>query len=361
MAERPTTPNAVYAARPTVRVDSQEFPLVTELLQAMQMTEHEGGMSALELTLSNVASNPEGGAAYAFEDDRILKLGARITVYAGDASAPHEIFQGTITGIEAEWPPDDAPSLTVLAEDVFQRARMVRRTKIHDTATVAGLARELANQLGLTPVVDGLSESIGTQVQLNESDLAFVRRLLARYDGEMQVVGTELHVSPRSDVQRGTVELRMHSQLHRARVLADLAHQVTEVTVGGWDAAQGQRASGTSTGANLGPGTGRRGADVLRDALGARSHHVAHLAIQNETEARAVADAAFDGRARRFVVVDGTAEGNASLRVGTQVTLRGLGRRFDNTYAVTTARHRFDQLRGYETDFTAECAYWGNP
>src|SRR5919204_673123 len=106
----------------------------------------------------------------------------------------------------------------------------------------------------------------------------------------------------------------------RARVLADLAHQVTEVTVGGWNAKRGERVGGTSSGASLGPGSGRTGAELLRDALGERSHHIAHLAVGTDDEARAVADAAFDGRARRFLVVDGTADGNPALRVGTNVT-----------------------------------------
>jgi phage protein D len=358
MPERPTTREATSYQRPSVRVDTQEFPKVSELMLEMEMTEREGGLSALELRLSNVASD-DASSDLAFEDDRILKLGAAIAVYAGDASEPREVFQGTVTALEAEFTTDGAPTLVALAEDVFQRARMARRTKLRDDVTIADVARELAGQLGLTPVVTGLTENIGTQMQLNESDLAFLRRLLARYDADVQVVGTELHVSPRRDVQRGTLELALNSQLRRARVMADLAHQVTEVTVGGWNPKQGERVSGTSSGASLGPGSGRTGAQLLRDSLGERSHHIAHLAVTTDDEARALADAAFDGWARRFLVVDGTADGNPALRVGTNVTLTGMGGRFDNTYYVTFARHRWDESRGYETDFTAECAYLG--
>ena len=217
---------------------------------------------------------------------------------------------------------------------------------------------DLAGTLGLTPIIIGLRDKIGTYVQLNESDLAFLRRILARYDGDLQVVGTELHVSPRKDVRRGTLELQMHGQLRRARILADLAHQVTEVTVSGWDASRGQRVTGTSRGANLGPGIGRTGAQLLEDALGERSEHVGGLAVATREEAQALADAVFDQRARRFATAEATAEGNAALRIGAHVTLKQLGARFDNTYYVVYARHRYDLSRGYETDFSAECAYW---
>jgi phage protein D len=196
---------------------------------------------------------------------------------------------------------------------------------------------------------------------MNESDLAFLRRLLARHDGDVQVVGSELHVSPRDDVRRGAVELALHSQLRRATVLADLSHQVNEITVTGWDATRGARVTGRSTGAHRGPGRGRIGTELLPAALARRSHQIGHLAVSTDGEAGALADAAFDERQRRFVTVDGTAEGNPAVRVGTHVTLTGLGPRFSNTYYVTRCRHRYDLKLGYETDFTGECSFLGNP
>ena len=127
MAEKPTTPNAVYAARPTVRVDTQDYPKVSELILSMEMIESEGGMSALELKLSNIASDSSGGADFAFEDESIVKLGSQISVYCGDVTRPQEVFQGQVTGFEAEFPEADPPTLMLLAEDVFQAARMTRR------------------------------------------------------------------------------------------------------------------------------------------------------------------------------------------------------------------------------------------
>ena len=361
MPEQALATSAVYISTPTVKVDSQDAPKANQLLIGMQMTEAEAGMSAMELRFSNVASDARGSADLAFEDDSLLKLGAKIAVYCGGGSSQQEIFQGLITGLEADFPPGTPPELVVLAEDVFQQARMARRTKLYEDATVAQIAQQLASQLSLTPQITGFTENIGTQVQLNESDLAFLRRILRRYDGDMQVVGSELHVSPRGDVQRGTVSLDLTSQLRRARVVADLAHQVTEVTVNGWDVQQGRRASGTSTGARSGPGSGSSGASLLRDRIGARSEHIAHIEVRNSDEAKAVADAAFDARARGFVRVHATAEGNPQIRVGTHTTLHGMGGRFDNTYYVVSACHRYDMKRGYETDFDAESAFLGRP
>jgi phage protein D len=362
MPEATLSSMSVYSARPTIRVADQAYAKLNELLLAMEMTEQEGGMSALELRFSNVASDPEGGADLAFEDNQILKLGQAIALYAGDENSPREIFRGNITALEAVFPFSEEgarPELLVLAEDMLQQARMERHTAVHNAATISDLATQLAQRLSLTPVITGFSQQIGPQVQLNESDLAFLRRLLARYDGDIQVVGRELHVSPRSEVQREALELKMYSQLRKVRVLADLAHQVTEVQVTGWDVSQGRKVTGNSRGSQLGAGRGTPGARILSQTLGNRPHVISHLAVTTEAEAQALADTAFDQRARRFVCVEGSAEGNPMLRVGTQIQLIDLGRRFDNTYYVTRTCHHFDREQGYQTNFEAECAFFG--
>jgi phage protein D len=100
---------------------------------------------------------------------------------------------------------------------------------------------------------------------------------------------------------------------------------------------------------------------LLSGSLGRRTHQIGHLAVNTDDEARALADAVFDERQRRFVTASGTAEGNPAIRAGTHLRLTGLSPRFSNTYYVTHCCHRFDLERGYETDFTAESGFIGQP
>jgi Bacteriophage probable baseplate hub protein len=360
MPETSVSQEAIYRARPTLRFAGKEDIRASELILSMRLEENEGGMTTLELRLSNVASTTDGGAELAFVRNTSLKLGAPIEVYAGDEAQPREIFRGNVSAIEADFKMGSPPELTVLAEDALARARMARRSKTYAEMAPAAVARAIAGDLGLRPVIAGLDSPTGTWAQLNESDLAFLRRLLARFDADVQVVGEELHVSPRADVKRGSIELALYGQLSRARVLADLADQVTRSTARGWNAADGAAVDGTATsGTHLGPGSGRDGAAVLRDALDERAEHVGHVAVATRDEAQAVAEAAYDVRARRFVTVDGTCEGNSKLRVGAHVTLSSLMPEFDNTYYVVSACHLFDLRQGYRTDFRAECAFIG--
>src|SRR5215471_6490735 len=159
MPEPTLSRDAVYNAAPTVRVNGQEFPMVTEQMLSLEVKEHEGGLSSLELRVSNVASRDDNSSNLAFEDDQVLKLGAQIAIYGGDRNAPQELFRGAITALEAEFPETSPPELVVLAEDTFQQARMARRTKVWQNSSIADVARAVAGQLNLTPVISGLGDT----------------------------------------------------------------------------------------------------------------------------------------------------------------------------------------------------------
>ena len=230
MAEATLSQSAIYSARPTVRIAGAADARITELVMAMRMEEHEGGMSSLEMRFSNLAPTTDGGAELAFNADSSLKLGADIAVYAGDTAQPREIFRGKVTAMELEYKIGSGPELTVLAEDALSKARRARRSKIYTDQSPADVVNAVASDLGLRPVITGLASPVATWAQLNESALSFLRRLLGHFDADAQIVGDELQVSPRKDVSRGTVELALFGQLAKVRVIADLADQVSSVT-----------------------------------------------------------------------------------------------------------------------------------
>jgi len=361
MSESALSTLLLYSAKPTVRVDGEQHADVDALLRSMTMREQEGGLSSLELSYVNWRSRSDGRAGFAFEDEAIFKLGSEVKVYAGETQKPTEIFVGKVSALEISRDTEGPPRVVVVAEDGAQKARLARGIYVYEKKSLADIVKDIAGRMGCKPVVAGLDDPSSVEVQFNESDLAFLRRLLARHGADVQLVGSELQVSPRQDVRRNEIELRMDSQLARVRIVADLAHQVSEVRVTGFDPIQGKAVEGTGSGAAVGPGNGRTGKDVLTAALGKREQQTAHRLATTQSEARALAEDEFARRARRFVRVEGECEGNPALRVGSHVKLVDVSPRFDNTYYVTACTHRYDQKRGYSTEFRAESAYFGNP
>ncbi len=348
-----------YIATPTIRLNGQPNDRLATLITHFAMSEQAGGLSSMELRLSNSASIDTGGAEYAFDSDGDVQLGAEVVIGAGDASAPVEIFRGYITGLEGSFESDGPPTFVILAEDALQKARFERRTQVYESSSLGDIVTTIASGLGLTPQVTDLDQNFGTQVQMNETDLGFLRRLLARVDADVQVVGKELHASPRKDISRSTLTLTLGNELQSARITADLAHQITQSTVKGWDVQAGTSLDGDGQENALGPGKGTKGGDVMTQKFAARKHHSCHFATYNQAEVTAIADSVRNARARRFVRVRGVANGNPALRVGSNVTLSGVSNWFSNTFYIVSARHLYDQQNGYRTEFEGECAFLG--
>ena len=362
MPETSLSQTAIFSARPTLRIAGQEDARLSALLTAMRMEESEGGMSTLELHVTNWVATGDGHTEHAFDSGSTLCLGAELGVYAGDAATPRELFKGKVSALEMVCNYGAPPELVVLAEDALTAARHARRSQVYVDKSPADVVRAVAGNLGLQVGVAGLDSPVATWAQLNETDLGFLRRLLARFDADLQVVDSSLQVAARQDAGRGVIDLTLYSQLARVRICADLAHQVTASTIAGWNEKTGAAASGSATSlAHAGPGSGKSGIDWLQQVFGDRSEHLSAPAVATDPEAQAVAQAALDQRTRRFVRAEGLSEGNAQLRVGATVAISGVSPQFDNSYYVVRASHLFDMKQGYRTEFNAECAYLGGP
>ncbi len=353
--EIPVSVASVITARPTIAVDGAPIERLAFGLLHMIVNESIDCLAALELRLSNFASN-DRGAGLAFDAGSELALGAGITVDAGPLGAQQRIFDGRISALEAIAGEREPPALIVRAEDKLVAARLARRTRVYTDMSLDDLAQQIGRGLGLNVDARDLPRVTATFAQFNESDLAFLRRVLARHDCTLRIDGRSLLVSSRI-ANGATIDLALGSQLRRAQVAADLAHQCTGVTASGWDAEQGSAFTASGTGTQLGAGRGVTGAEMLRRSFGERTEHLGALACVDAGEADALTRAAFDQRARRFVTARGSVEGNPLLRAGTIVALSGLGTRFDNSYEVVECSHRFDLQQGYQTDFCASSAF----
>jgi phage protein D len=353
--EIPISVATIFSARPTIEIDGAPVERLAIGLVSISVHESIDGLASLDLSCSNFVSD-DRGAGLAFDAGSEVALGAGIRVKAGPLSDQLQIFDGRISALETQAGENEPPTLIVRAEDRLAAARLARRTKIYSDISLDDLAQQVGRELGLQVEVRDLPRAIAVFAQFNESDLAFLRRVLSRYDCTLFMDGETLRVAPRVAVG-ATIDLTLGSQLRRVHVAADLAHQCTEVTVSGWDAAQGSAFSERANGTQLGSGRGRTGAELFRSSFGERSEHLGAPACVDAAEAGALARAAFDQRARRFVGARGTVEGNPRLRAGTLVSLSGLGQRFDNTYEVQQCSHRFDLHVGYQTDFFACSAF----
>lgn len=359
----PVETPALYAARPAFALDGTDESALSDALTALDVVEATDGMARCEATFSNWAPSGDGSAAnYQFFGRDVLDFGRALTVSGGAGEAGGKLFEGRITGIEAHYLPDRAPEITVLAEDRLQDLRMVRRTRSFEDVALEDVARTIASDHSLRTEFDAEGPTYRALAQVNQSDLAFLRDLARRADAEAWVEGDTLHVANRARRDGGALALRFGDRLYEFSVLADLATQHTAVVASGWDVSAkepvrheaGPEAVQSETASTDG------GAGVLETALGKRVDRTVHPSPGTQEQARALAEAVFRRQARRFVSGQGTAEGDARLRVGATVTLEGLGDLFAGDYTVTEARHTFS-ADGFRTRFRVERPGLGRP
>jgi phage protein D len=356
-------PPLLYTAQPVIEIDGQSYPLVARNLDRFRATEALGGLSTLEASFLDEAVQADGSAGHAAGGDSPLKLGAGIRIFAGAAEVgASEVFDGQITAIEGEVREGAAPLFTVLAEDRLLPTRRKRRTRLFEAKTAKDVMEQIASDHGLTPEIrDGIDTTSTDWLQSDETDLAFLRRILARCDADVQVVGDKMQVGRIGKDQRTLVNLAPGATLKTARITADIAEQVSEIRLASYDPATGEKVDTNATAGGFGPGSGKTGADVLGEKFSAVTMHLGRYGPMTDAAAQNLAQYQADRRARAFVTVTGTAQGNSQIRVGSWVDIAHVNAQFCNQYSVTKAIHRWDHRDGYLTDFEAQSAYLGEP
>lgn len=342
---------ALSSARPAFEVGGQAQPDLAAQLLALDIRDEATGLARCEVTFGNWGLS-DGAVGFRYFDRELLDFGKAFAVKLGDDT----LFEGRILGLHAGFGEGTPPTLRVLADDRLQDLRMTRRTRSFADKSDADVARQIASDHGLTPQIDTSGPTHRHLAQVNQSDLAFLHERARAIDAELWVQGGTLHFQSRRARDAGRLTLAWGAQLRRFDVTADLAWQRTEVAASGWDvgAKQGVRAvaGASALGAEL--GSDESGIAILQQSLGERKETLAHAAAASEAEARALAEAALRLAARRFVRGQGTAEPQATLRVGTAMQLDGLGPMFSGRYVATAVHHRFDPHHGLRTDFEAE-------
>jgi phage protein D len=357
-----TLDSAAYLSTPTISLGGQENGDAGNQLQSLTVEQTVVGMSWCEARFGNYGVR-NGTPDYLYLGRDVFDFGTRLTVTVGPSDDRAQIFDGVISALQADYPLGEPAQLLTFAEDGLQNLRLTRRTRSFDDSSTSDIAQQIASDHGLTPSVDLDGPTRRATAQLNQSDLAFLRSLARRDDGEVWLDGRTLHVASRARRTTGDpIELRYGGDLMSFSVRADLADQATDVAISGWSVADKDAIDETAGADVLGSelGTDTSGSDVLASAFAERHDRMVRTTPLAADDARALAKAAYLERARRFVCGTGMTGGTARLAVGTQVNVLGVGALFEGTYYVSRTRHMFDLVLGFRTEFDVERAGIGS-
>jgi phage protein D len=349
---------------PEFTVAGQVRPELARDLALLSIEEDVHGLTRLQASF--IATGPassERDGQINWLDGQVLDFGKAIQVGLGPSDARRTLFDGKVSALELSMEQGRAAEVLCFAEDALMDLRLTRRFKTYENVSEADLVQAIASEHGLTAQTDLDSPTWPLVQQWNQSDLAFLRERARRFAAEVWVAGGTLHLAARDQREGESLTLIQGGTLQQVRLRADLAHQRSKVVAGGFDdgdaTAIDEEAGADAIAAEAQGHT--HGAQVLERAFGERaSYRVREVPLKGD-HARAMAKAALLARARRFVGVNGVADGSTALRVGTRLRLERVGPLFEGDgYVVTRVRHQFDLVGGYRTAFEAERAWIGS-
>ncbi|MFI0593208.1 VgrG-related protein [Streptomyces griseus] len=293
-----------------------------------------------------------------------LKIGteARLLARAGGDTAPKPLLEGVVTALEVEL--DESGTFTVVRGlDESHRLFRGRRVASYQNMTLADICGQVAQRAGLKPgPVDIAGPVLEHIAQPNVTDWEFVRGLAEEAGAQAYVRDGQLHITKPAEAggapdtsaraERDPLVLELGSNLLRCRAGVSAAEQVSEVEVRGWDVQAkqplvGRAPAGTSPTLELGVT-----AAEVSEPFGEARFVVTDAAYGAQAQVDQAAKALAERIAGSFAELEAVIRGNPEVRAGSAVALNAVGAPFEGRYTVTTSRHVFDAVRGYETWIT---------
>jgi phage protein D len=345
------TQDAFVSTRPTFQVDGQAREDLQESLTGMVINLPLHGCAHAEITLTNWGT-PEGqnDPDFIFAN---IGLGAEIDIQMGEGQ-PLSLFKGDVTAIEEQYG-DGAPTLAILLQDKLHRLARSRQNRAYEDYSPDDIVQAIASAAGLQADAQ-VSTITDTWHQINESDLAFLMRLLGHFDIGLRLDGNSLRAKP-EQADPSPIQVDAQDSALLVRLTVDLNHQPLSSTVQGYNAGTAEAVDHNHDSLTPAPRATSATA-ALRQLSWPGDEVMPHPFARSQAEAEAYASAHFKRQAKRFVSGDIVCQGEAALKSGREIELSGVSPRLQGIYQIVHCAHRFDNQTGFETHLKVNKADW---
>jgi hypothetical protein len=215
----------------------------------------------------NHANDPSGDSLdYPLFDQNLFEFGKDLVVWQGEApNHLHRLFDGVMTGFQAEYLESGTPRFMVEAADRLYflkkrvRSRVFEDQQIQDIILSIAADHEINSDISVT---DSISEQIA-QVQV--SDFDFIRKLVDRAGAFLKMNGNTLYVTKEDPFGMDALNLSYPDTLSDFQVLADIRWQSPSTVVSGWNPEEKEA---------LVEGSNSQGFSTAPNALGLGGHRI---------------------------------------------------------------------------------------
>lgn len=346
--------NTALVADVSIKVNGSK--LSAEQMGLLQHVEVDLGIDGPGMaTIILTEKGGSQGAALELIDGETFGLGKPLEIGFGSSleDSIKSVFKGEIVAIEPVFERGALASLVVRGYDKSHRLYRETKTRSHVNVKDSDLAQRIASSAGLSPQIDSTTVVHKHIYQDGISDMEFLKQRASRIGYEFWVDDEKLYFKKPDTAVGGEVALTWGETLDAFYPSMSAAHQVDQVEVKGWDPIKKEAVVGQAASSNTHPaiGFGKSGGAAAKSAIAAAKKLEVRLPVSTKAEADLMAQAILNSTNGEFIVADGEADGNASIKVGGYVKIDKIGRKFSGKYKVTSVRHVYSS-GDFKTLFT---------
>jgi phage protein D len=299
------------------------------------------------------------------EKGGVLEVGKEVEIKVGykDKKGLKTVFMGTISSVDVSFPANGISQLTVKGYDYSHQMMKAKHSQTWGSSEkpirYSDIVKEVVSKqrfkLG-TKNVENTREQHPQVKQDQRSDFDFIKNDLASRIGfEVFVFEKDFYFRPpASNKDEVITTLEWGKSLISFSPEINIANQVSEVEVRGWDPKQQKAIVGKAKkGDEYGREGGRKsGGDLVASAQGEVVYHV-WRPVYNEKEAKDIAKSILDKISQGLVKGNAECIGIPDILPGKNINLGGFGKKFSKPYYIEKTTHSISSS-GYKTTFSVK-------
>lgn len=280
-------------------------------------------------------------------------VGKEVEIKLGREGTPATVLKGEITSLDIDIAAGGTPMLTVRGYDRAHRLHRHRKNRTFLNMSDADIVSKIAREHGLTPKTDSTPTKHDHVYQDNRTDWEFLRARASRIGFELFVDDKTLNFRKPAPQTSPVPAQKLGEGLQHVRMRLATPGQVDKVTVRDWDekAKKAVKAEVTSATKLHSPAKPADGVTMAKKAFGSGAWNTGDVGVSTAGEAKTVATAIMNKIAVNSLQLEGMVLGNAKVRPGKTLQLKGVSERFDGTYYLTAATHKITPGDGYVVHF----------
>lgn len=344
-----------YAPAFAIEIDGDDIKRQQVEVTGVTVDNILGGAGKFSFTVNNPFD--PGKNEFGWLDGGLFEVGKEVKIKMGYGKEMELMLLGIITSLKVDFPSDGASQIEISGYDLSHMMMKGKKSppawnQKKDSEVVAEIARRYAFD---TSKVKDTKIPHPKIKQDKESDYDFIKKLADRNGFELFVFEKTLFFRPPAINIDPVITLQWGKTLISFSPEINIAEQVTEVRVIGWNmaskkeiigkASKGQEASrgkGTQTGSQM---AGKVYKDPVVEEV--------RKPVYSQAEADRLAKAVLNRLSEGLVKGTGQCIGVPLLKPGLNIILKGLGKKFSNPYYLDKTTHTIG-ASGYTTSFSVK-------